>query len=64
MKYQKKTVISKEGEEIVWRHPGGKLRRLEYWKGQDGDYEDRKESVLCCEKEEGSNIIGWIRKNY
>ena len=28
MKYQKKTVISKEGEEITWHHPGGKLRRL------------------------------------
>lgn len=28
MKYQKKKLVNKEGKEIVWRHPGGKLRRL------------------------------------
>jgi DNA repair protein RadC len=28
MKYQEKKVVSKEGKEIIWRHPGGKLRRL------------------------------------
>jgi DNA repair protein RadC len=28
MKYQEKKVVSKEGQEIIWRHPGGKLRRL------------------------------------
>jgi len=24
MKYQEKKVVSKEGKEIIWRHPGGK----------------------------------------
>ena len=28
MKYQEKKLVNKEGEEIVWKHPGGKLRRL------------------------------------
>jgi DNA repair protein RadC len=28
MKYQEKKVVNKQGKEIVWRHPGGKLRRL------------------------------------
>ena len=28
MKYQEKKVVNKQGREIVWRHPGGKLRRL------------------------------------
>jgi len=28
MKYEKRKAVSKEGEEIIWRHPGGKLRRL------------------------------------
>lgn len=28
MKYQEKKLVNKEGKEIVWRHPGGKLRRL------------------------------------
>jgi DNA repair protein RadC len=28
MKYQEKKLVSKEGKEIIWRHPGGKLRRL------------------------------------
>ena len=28
MKYQEKRIVNKEGEEIVWKHPGGKLRRL------------------------------------
>ncbi len=28
MKYQEKKAIDKEGKEIVWKHPGGKLRRL------------------------------------
>ena len=28
MEHQAKKFIDKEGKEIVWRHPGGKLRRL------------------------------------
>lgn len=28
MNYQEKKVVNKEGKEVVWRHPGGKLRRL------------------------------------
>ncbi len=28
MKYKEKKVVNKEGREVVWRHPGGKLRRL------------------------------------
>jgi DNA repair protein RadC len=28
MKYQGKKVVNKEGKEVVWSHPGGKLRRL------------------------------------
>ena len=28
MKYQEKKLVNKEGKEIAWRHPGGKLRRL------------------------------------
>jgi DNA repair protein RadC len=28
MKYQEKKVVNKQGKEIVWKHPGGKLRRL------------------------------------
>jgi DNA repair protein RadC len=28
MKYQNKTAVTKQGEEVSWRHPGGKLRRL------------------------------------
>jgi DNA repair protein RadC len=28
MKYQEKKVVNKQGREIAWRHPGGKLRRL------------------------------------
>jgi DNA repair protein RadC len=28
MKYEEKKLVNKEGKEIVWRHPGGKLRRL------------------------------------
>ena len=28
MKYRGKRAINKEGEEVIWRHPGGKLRRL------------------------------------
>jgi DNA repair protein RadC len=28
MKYEKRKAISKEGKEIIWKHPGGKLRRL------------------------------------
>jgi DNA repair protein RadC len=28
MKYQEKKLVNKEGKEIIWRHPGGKLRRL------------------------------------
>jgi DNA repair protein RadC len=28
MKYQEKKLVNKEGKEVAWRHPGGKLRRL------------------------------------
>jgi DNA repair protein RadC len=28
MKYQEKKAVNKEGKEIIWKHPGGKLRRL------------------------------------
>jgi len=28
VKYKEKKVVNKEGREVVWRHPGGKLRRL------------------------------------
>ena len=28
MNYQEKKVVNKEGKEVVWRHPGGKLRRI------------------------------------
>lgn len=28
MKYKEKRAVNKQGKEIVWRHPGGKLRRL------------------------------------
>jgi len=28
MRYQERKVHNKEGKEVVWRHPGGKLRRL------------------------------------
>lgn len=28
MKYQERKVVNKEGKEIIWKHPGGKLRRL------------------------------------
>ena len=28
MEYREKKLVNKEGTEIVWRHPGGKLRRL------------------------------------
>ena len=28
MKYKEKKVVDKEGREVVWKHPGGKLRRL------------------------------------
>lgn len=28
MEYREKKLVNKEGKEIVWRHPGGKLRRL------------------------------------
>jgi DNA repair protein RadC len=28
MKYQERKVVNKQGKEIVWKHPGGKLRRL------------------------------------
>jgi DNA repair protein RadC len=28
MKYQERKLVNKEGEEIAWRHPGGKLRRF------------------------------------
>jgi len=28
MEYREKKIVNKEGKEIVWRHPGGKLRRL------------------------------------
>jgi len=28
MKYQEKKTINKENREVIWRHPGGKLRRL------------------------------------
>jgi len=28
MKYKEKRMVNKQGKEIVWRHPGGKLRRL------------------------------------
>jgi len=28
MKYREKKVVNKEGKEVFWRHPGGKLRRL------------------------------------
>ncbi len=28
MKYQERKLVNKQGKEIVWKHPGGKLRRL------------------------------------
>jgi DNA repair protein RadC len=28
MKYQEKKLVNKEGKVIIWRHPGGKFRRL------------------------------------
>jgi DNA repair protein RadC len=28
VKYKEKKVVDKEGREVVWKHPGGKLRRL------------------------------------
>jgi DNA repair protein RadC len=28
VKYKEKKVLDKEGREVVWKHPGGKLRRL------------------------------------
>ncbi len=28
MKYRERRVLNKEGKEVIWRHPGGKLRRL------------------------------------
>jgi DNA repair protein RadC len=28
MKYQEKKLVNKEGKEVAWSHPGGKLRRL------------------------------------
>jgi DNA repair protein RadC len=28
MKYQEKADINKKGEKVIWKHPGGKLRRL------------------------------------
>ncbi len=28
MKYRERKAVDKEGKEIIWKHPGGKLRRL------------------------------------
>jgi DNA repair protein RadC len=28
MKYTEKKTINKDGEEVIWKHPGGKLRSL------------------------------------
>lgn len=28
MKYKENKVVDKEGREVIWHHPGGKLRRL------------------------------------
>ena len=28
MDYKEEKVVDKEGKEVVWKHPGGKLRRL------------------------------------
>ena len=28
MKYKEKRLVDRNGREVVWRHPGGKLRRL------------------------------------
>jgi len=28
MKYQEKKLVNKEGKGVIWKHPGGKLRRL------------------------------------
>jgi DNA repair protein RadC len=28
MKYRERKAVNKEGKEIIWKHPGGKLRRL------------------------------------
>jgi len=28
MRYKEKKAIDKEGKEVIWKHPGGKLRRL------------------------------------
>jgi DNA repair protein RadC len=28
MKYQEKADFNKNGEKVIWKHPGGKLRRL------------------------------------
>ena len=28
MNYKEEKVVDKEGKEVVWKHPGGKLRRL------------------------------------
>ncbi len=28
MKHQERTDINKNGEKVIWKHPGGKLRRL------------------------------------
>ena len=28
MRYRERKAVNKEGKEIIWKHPGGKLRRL------------------------------------
>jgi DNA repair protein RadC len=28
LKYKEEKVVDKEGKEVIWKHPGGKLRRL------------------------------------
>ncbi len=28
MRYRERKAIDKEGKEVIWKHPGGKLRRL------------------------------------
>jgi len=28
MKYRENTAVNKEGKQVIWKHPGGKLRRL------------------------------------
>ncbi len=28
MRYKERKAIDKEGKEVIWKHPGGKLRRL------------------------------------